>query len=144
MSEESPVRRDDNVFQGEDKQFKWPLRAANGTPINVVASGYTLALFLFTQADASGQTLMTKAHASFTFASTGAFTNAITGAAETGVNDIIICTIADTDTIAADGTIAIAAGTWWYELWKVNEGDEQMLAFGDFVLRPSRRRQQTS
>lgn len=130
MSQESRVTFADKVFQGEDKQIQFDVVNAAGTPINLVSGGYTLAWFLFTQAGPSGSTLITKAHASFTF-SNGA-----------GTNDRATVAIADIDTIAADGSVTVAAGTYWHELWKVNEGDEQMLAFGDFVLRPSRRRQQ--
>lgn len=133
MSEESRVLASANVFQGEDKQLQFNVVDSAGSPINLVTEGYTLAWFLFTQAGPSGSVLISKAHAGFTI-SDGA-----------GTNDRATVAIADTDTISADGSsVLVAAGTYWHELWKVNEGDEQMLAFGDFVLRPSRRRQQTS
>jgi hypothetical protein len=59
-------------------------------------------------------------------------------------NDGARVAIVDTDTIAADGSVVIAAGMYWYELWKVDEGDEQRLAFGDAYLHASGRRQEVA
>ena len=132
MSEESRVLVTHNVFQGEDKQLKFLVTDSAGVPINLTSGGYTLAWFLFTQAGPSGVKLLTKSGASITVANGN------------GTNDAATVAIADTDTIDTGGVVVIEAATLWHELWKVNEGDEQMLAFGDFVLRPSRRRQESS
>jgi hypothetical protein len=123
MSVESPIAPSAHWFQGEDRELIFQILDSAGTPVNM--TGWTLRWMLFSGAT-GGSTLISKAGV--------AFDNAAT-------NDAARVTIEDTDTISALGAELVAPGSYWHELWKTNEGDEQLLAFGTARLQASGRRQ---
>lgn len=136
MSKNSPITAADGWFQGEDKRIEFDCVDSTGAPQN--CSAFTLLFKLFTQQGSAGTLLFSKSGA------------AITTFNSAGTDDGVRVQISDTDTIAAivvpatAGVELVAPGTYWYELWKTDEGDEQLLAYGDAVLQGSRRRQEVT
>lgn len=126
MSVRSDITAADGWAQGEDKLLEWAVVDADGAPLDL--TGVTLLWTLFS----ANRLTEILAKTPTTFDATP--TN----------NDGARVTIADIDTIDATGAVVIAAGAYWYELWKVNEGDEQRLAYGDAYLAASGRRQEVA
>ena len=135
MSVNSPITASHRLFQGEDRNIEFTVTDSAGAPQNCFS--FTLAFFVFESSSRGTKLLDISA-------------GAITLFDVNGTNDGIRVAIADTDTIAAIvppalvGEIIIPAGTYWYELWRVDEGYEHPLATGDFTLRSAGRRQEVT
>jgi hypothetical protein len=128
MGKYSPIKASAGWVQGEDKRFDFYCTDADGSPVNL--TGATL---LFKLWSADKQTLyFTKSGGSITLADGN------------GTNDVARVQTADTDTISTAPAVLVPHGIHYYELWKVNEGDEQRLAWGEAELLESPRRQETS
>lgn len=125
MSVNSPITASDRWFQGEDKTLTFATVDEAGAALTL--TGFTVKFFLYSRRGAGG-TLLGIWVASFVNVN--------------GTADGARITIADTDTITAPGVETIAPSTYWYELWRTDEGAEQLLASGDAVLLQSRRRQE--
>lgn len=136
MSREVNIDRDTRWFQGEDISFIIPVVDTNsgvGSPVTM--TGFSLAWFLYTSAADDHTELLAKTTAG----------GSITLVAVDGTDDGAKIAIVDSDTIVqATGVETIPAGTYWHELWRVDENNERLLAAGYAVLRPSSRRQETS
>jgi hypothetical protein len=128
MSVNSPITAAARWTQGEDKRLEWTVVDAAGAPVNCTAFTFLFELF---PSQFSGSKLLSR--------------NTVTLFNVNGTNDGVRVQIADTDTIdQATGAELIPAGAYWYEFWKTNEGDEQLLASGSAELQASRRRQEVA
>jgi hypothetical protein len=116
--------------QGEDKRFDFYCTDADGTPVNL--TGATLLYKVWSGDKQTPYPTLTKSGGSITLANGN------------GTNDVARVQTADIDTLDAGGAVVVPAGLLYYELWKVNEGDEQRLAWGEAELLASPRRQETS
>jgi len=130
MSKDSPITAAARWFQGEDKKLEFTVTDSAGAPVNCTT--FTLLWELYPAQGAGGARLISKSGASITLFNVA------------GTNDGVRVQLSDTDTIDAAGVELVPAGGYWHELWKVNEGDEQLLASGFAVLQASRRRQEVT
>lgn len=122
MSKFVPITTAHGFFQNEDQGFTVPIVDANNAPVDM--TGFTLLWQLFSQ---DGTLLLSKAATAVDSAAT---------------KDGFRWSVADTDTISTTPAVVIADGLLYHEGWKTNEGDEQLLFYGDVHLLPARRRQQ--
>jgi hypothetical protein len=128
MGKHSAIRATDGWVQGEDKRFDFYCTDNDGAPVNL--TGATL---LWKVWSGDRQTLyITKSGGDITLADGN------------GTKDVVQVQTADTDTIDVNGTVLVPAGLHYHELWKVNEGDEQRLSWGEAELLASPRRQETT
>ena len=121
MSNFVPITAAHGWFQGEDQGFTIPIVDAAGAPVNI--STFTLLWQLYVD----GVLMLSKVGSAVTV---------------NGTSDGFRWTVADTDTISVAPAVVIPDGLHYHEGWKTNEGDEQMLFYGDARLLPARRRQQ--
>lgn len=110
MAYSSPITSTHNWFVGEDKILQWTIyqTTALSSPQNL--AGYTMQFLLARHYEDTP--LLTKS------------VTIVTSTAGT-----CRATIADTD------TSTMAPKTYVYSLWRTNDGSEQVLAFGQAVLK---------
>lgn len=97
-----------NLFRGEDVELTVTLDSGEAV------TGWALAFYIRTAPEASGSALVTRS------TSNGGITmTAASGAA--GVFTI---------TIPASSTLLLPVGSYRYDLWRLDSGDEVMLAYG--------------
>lgn len=120
MSKEQNITEADNFFRGEDKQLVFDVVDANGDPQTM--TGWALGFNVY-RFDAQIAAILT-----YTTASEIAIGNG------DGTDDRATVTIPDT------ATDPLIAGVYRYELLRTDAGSEQVLAYGDLVLRSTRNR----
>ena len=120
MATESPIRKTDGLFRGEDKVLQYTIVDSADVAVNI--TGWTFTWIMRAGASYAGTALLELTSAG----GACAITNAAGG--------IMTVTITDTQ------LDPIQPGTYYYELWRNNAGNETVLAYGDVTLRPSNKR----
>lgn len=116
MSVEANIKASNNVFVGEDKNLQFTVTDADANPQTM--TGWALEFVVRSQVGA-GTALLTK--------TTGGGTIALSNG--DGTDDRATVTLTDTD------TLALGAGDYRYALRRTTDGNEQVLAYGTFVIR---------
>lgn len=113
MSRESPITLSHNWFRGQDDIFEYSIVDADGAAVNITSWALE---WVMRESESASTAALTK-----TTAAGITITN--------GAGGVLQVAISDTD------TLTLEPRTYVYALRRTDAGSEQILAFGDAVLR---------